>query len=107
VGLAPPPELGELARQEWDRVVQHLAASRVLTHLDRSLLAVHCEAWATWITATLAVAKKGAVITAPSGYPVQSPWVSIANKAAEVMRRTGAELGLSPAARAALWKVEW
>ena len=39
------------------------------------------------------------LIKAPSGYPQQSPWLSIANKQLEIMGRYMAELGLSPAAR--------
>jgi phage terminase small subunit len=32
----------------------------------------------------------------PSGYPIQSPYVSIAAKNAEIMIRIGAEFGFSP-----------
>src|SRR5438067_3785806 len=40
-----PPELGPLARQEWDRLVGELAALRLLTNLDRAALAAYCGAY--------------------------------------------------------------
>ena len=39
------------------------------------------------------------LIRTPSGYPQQSPWLSIANKQLEVMARFMAELGMTPASR--------
>ena len=35
----------------------------------------------------------------PNGYPIQSPYVSVASKNAEIMIRVGAEFGFSPASR--------
>lgn len=40
-----PPELGPLAKQEWDRLVGELAALRLLTNLDRAALAAYCGAF--------------------------------------------------------------
>jgi len=37
-----PPELGPLARQEWDRVVGHLAATGVLSHFRSRSLGIYC-----------------------------------------------------------------
>jgi phage terminase small subunit len=37
-----PPELGPVARREWDRLVSELAPLRLLTHLDRAALAAYC-----------------------------------------------------------------
>ena len=41
----------------------------------------------------------GAVIKAPSGFPVQSPFLAIANKAHEQMVKLLTEFGMTPAAR--------
>ena len=47
-----PPELGPVAREEWDRLVGELAALRLLTNLDRAALAAYCGAYALWAEAT-------------------------------------------------------
>jgi hypothetical protein len=39
-----------------------------------------------------------------AGYPIQSPYVSIATKQAEIMLRIAAEFGFTPASRARLPK---
>jgi P27 family predicted phage terminase small subunit len=78
-----PPELGPVARQEWDRLVAQLAPLRIITHLDRAALAGYCVAYALWIEAIEATQKYGAMVKSPSGYPVQSPYVSIANRQTE------------------------
>jgi P27 family predicted phage terminase small subunit len=38
-------------------------------------------------------------VKSPSGYPVQSPYVSIANRQTEIMMRIASEFGLTPASR--------
>jgi P27 family predicted phage terminase small subunit len=100
-----PPELGALARQEWDRVVGHLAATGVLSHFDRGPLAIYCAAFGHWIEATDAMQKYGTMMKSPSGYPVQSPYVAIANRQAEIMMRIASEFGFTPASRGRLWMV--
>ncbi len=54
-----PPELGPVARQEWDRIVGELAALRLLTELDRAALAVYCGSYAMWAEATDAIENMG------------------------------------------------
>jgi P27 family predicted phage terminase small subunit len=94
-----PPELGEIARGEWNRLVGELAALRMITNLDRAALAAYCGAYALWAEATEAIQKYGTMIKSPSGYPVQSPYVSIANRQAEIMMRIASEFGFTPASR--------
>jgi P27 family predicted phage terminase small subunit len=97
--LECPPELSPIAREEWNRIVGELTALGVLSKFDRGPLAVYCEACATWAEATDAIHKYGAMIKSPTGYPVQSPWVAIANRAAETILRIAGEFGFTPAAR--------
>lgn len=97
--LECPPELGAIARQEWNRIVGELAALGILSKFDRGPLAIYCEAFATWIEATDGIHKYGTMIKSPNGYPVQSPWVAIANRAADTMLRLSSEFGFTPAAR--------
>jgi phage terminase small subunit len=39
------------------------------------------------------------MIKSPSGYPVQSPYVAIANRQTEIMIRIASEFGFTPASR--------
>jgi P27 family predicted phage terminase small subunit len=94
-----PPELGVIARAEWDRVAPHLSAAGRLEPLDRSSLAVYCAAYASWLEATIALQTYGTVMKSPNGYPLQSPYVSIATKYADIMARIAAEFGFTPASR--------
>src|SRR5436305_1441136 len=94
-----PPELGPLARQEWDRLVGELAALRLLTNLDRAALGAYCGAYALWAEATAQIQKYGAMIKAPTGFPIQSPYLAIANRQAEIMMRIASEFGFTPASR--------
>ena len=94
-----PPELGPVARAEWDRLVGELAALRLLTNLDRAALAAYCGAYALWAEATVQIEKYGAMIKSPQGFPIQSPYLAIANRQAEIMMRIASEFGFTPASR--------
>jgi phage terminase small subunit len=39
------------------------------------------------------------MVKSPSGYPIQSPYVAIANRQAELMMRIASEFGFTPASR--------
>jgi len=94
-----PVELGPAGRAEWDRLCNQLGALKLLTSLDRAALAAYCGAYALWAEATEAIQKYGAMVKSPSGYPIQSPYVSIANRQAEIMMRIASEFGFTPASR--------
>jgi P27 family predicted phage terminase small subunit len=94
-----PVELGPVAHREWDRLAGELAPLRILTNLDRAALAAYCGAYGMWAEATEAIQKFGTMVKSPSGYPVQSPYVSIANRQAEIMMRIASEFGFTPASR--------
>jgi P27 family predicted phage terminase small subunit len=99
--IAPecPPELGPLARAEWDRLAGELGTLQLLTTFDRAALAAYYGAYALWAEATEAIQKYGTMVKSPSGYPIQSPYVSIANRQAEIMMRIASEFGFTPASR--------
>ena len=94
-----PSELGPVARREWDRLVGELGKLKLVTNLDRAALAAYCGAYALWSEATEAIQKYGTMVKSPSGYPIQSPYVAIANRQAELMMRISAEFGFTPASR--------
>jgi P27 family predicted phage terminase small subunit len=101
--LECPPELGRLARQEWDRVTGELNLLGILSSLDRGPLAAYCVAYALWIEATEAVQKYGSMIKSPNGYPLQSPYLSMANKQADTMVQIASEFGFTPASRSRIF----
>jgi P27 family predicted phage terminase small subunit len=94
-----PPELSPAAQREWQRLVGELGKLRVLTNLDRAALAAYCGAYALWAEATEAIQKFGVMVKSPTGFPIQSPYLSIANRQAEIMMRIASEFGFTPASR--------
>jgi len=88
-----------VAQTEWQRLVGELVELNMLTNLDRVALATYCEAYSLWAEAIAAIRKYGTMVKSPSGYPMQSPYLAIANKQAEIMMRIASEFGLTPASR--------
>src|SRR5450759_3877918 len=101
--LECPPELGPVARQEWDRIVGELTQLGVLSSFDRGPLAAYCIAYALWIDAIEMVQKHGAMIKSPKGFPIQSPYLSTVNRQAEIMLRIASEFGFTPASRSRIF----
>ena len=71
----------------WDNAVAEAA------------LATYCGAYALWAESIEAIQKFGAMVKSPTGYPMQSPYISIANRQAEIMMRIASEFGFTPASR--------
>jgi len=78
---------------------QRAAALRLLTNLDRSALASYCGAYALWAEAMENIQKSGTMVKSPSGYPIQSPYVAVANRQAQIMMRIASEFGFTSASR--------
>jgi len=94
-----PAELSPLAKQEWMRLTAELAKLNLITHLDRGALATYCGAYALWAEAMGQIQKFGTMVKSPTGYPIQSPYLAIANRQAEFMMRVASEFGFTPASR--------
>lgn len=94
-----PVELSEKAKAEWDRLVSELSKLKLITNLDSIALATYCGAYGLWAEATEALQKYGTMVKSPSGYPMQSPYIAVANRQAEIMMRIASEFGLTPASR--------
>ena len=94
-----PRELSPAAKKEWKRIAPELASMGLLSRIDRAALALYCDSYGRWLEAVASLQKFGVVIKAPSGYPVQSPYVAIANKSGEQVRLLLSEFGLSPSSR--------
>jgi P27 family predicted phage terminase small subunit len=94
-----PKELSPKANVEWKRMSKQLFKMGLLTTIDRAALSLYCEAYARWIDAIQQIQKHGVVLKSPNGFPIQSPYLAIANKAADQVRLLVAEFGMSPASR--------
>lgn len=92
-------QLSDIGKAQWKNVAPHLINSGLLTVLDKPALALYCEACARWIDANDNVRKYGTVVKAPSGFPVQSPYLAIANKAFDQMKSILVEFGMTPSSR--------
>lgn len=89
----------ERTRAYWDHTLAAVAPGH-LAPVDSPLLARYCMALARADEAELAMAETGMVIPAPNtGLLIQSPWLAIINRQAEMARKLAAELCLPPAQR--------
>ena len=116
-----PPHLLPEARKEWRRITPQLERYGLVSKLDRSALALYCQAWARWVWAEqqlkramdLAEQKRaeaeaegreytggdGMTVPTPNGHMTYSPHWVIANKAMEQVNKYLANFGLDPASR--------
>jgi hypothetical protein len=56
-------------------------------------------AYGMWAEAMEQIQKYGTMVKSPTGFPIQSPYLSIANRQAEIMMRIASEFGFMPASR--------
>ncbi|CAJ7420107.1 P27 family phage terminase small subunit [Burkholderia pseudomallei] len=94
-----PEYLSAQAAKHWPIVTKQLQDAGVLTSMDATALSLFCECFAKWKHANDQVLKFGPVIKAPSGFPVQSPFLAIANKAHDQMCKLLVEFGMTPSSR--------
>jgi P27 family predicted phage terminase small subunit len=95
----PPDHLDEQALAEWRRITALLADMHLLTRADATALALYCQTYSRWRHAELRIAEKGLVMVTEAGYPIQSPYLAIANKAIGQLQKLLASFGLTPADR--------
>lgn len=98
----PPNHLDPVAKTEWKRISESLYNLQILSDIDRSALAAYCQSYGRWVKAENKVRKDGLVITTSNGNVIQSPYVSIANKAMMIMHKFAVEFGMTPSARVGL-----
>ena len=97
-----PDHLCSDAKAEWFRIADELLACGLLTKIDRAALAGYCQAWGRWVGAEKQLRKTGMIVKAPSGYPMQNPYLSVANKAMQQMLGFLTEFGMTPSSRTRL-----
>lgn len=94
-----PRHLSREARHEWRRMSRQLHEAGILTKIDRTALAAYCQLYARWVKAEQEVERLGEVVKAPTGYPIQNPYLSVANTALKLMHGYLVEFGMTPSAR--------
>ena len=94
-----PDHLPDEGKKEWRRVCKELAACKLLTALDRAALAAYCQAWARWLEAEDSLRQSGVIIMSPKKYPIQNPYLAVANKAMQQMKEFLVEFGMTPSSR--------
>ena len=95
-----PDWLDAEAQAEWERVTAELSDMGLLTLADRAALTAYCIAYSRWVDAEAMVKKFGTIVKSPEkGFPMKSPYLSIADQAMETMRKFLVEFGLTPSSR--------
>jgi P27 family predicted phage terminase small subunit len=93
-----PSFLSEAAAAEWDKIAPKLVAMGVLSTADAAALALYCEYYTRWQDAEKKLREGGHVVKV-NGQVMPSPYLSVANKAAEMLLKLTGEFGLTPSAR--------
>lgn len=100
-----PAHLTGAARAEWNRIIVLLEKYKLITDIDTAALALYCVSYGRWQEAEMKIHEMktkggdGLMVKAPSGYPIQNPYLAIANRAMEDCYKYLQQFGLSPAAR--------
>ena len=95
----PPSWLSGEARAQWAIEFPKLVRNNMITDIDLTAFARYCQAYGRLIVAESYVAKQGEVLISPSGFPIQNPYLAVANKAHEQMNKLETEFGMTPSSR--------
>lgn len=97
--LAPPEAMTPEQQLLWRQAIDN-APKGLLRKLDAQMLSIWVVAASLHEEAAQQVAKFGMIVKSPTqGVPVQSPYLPIINRQAEIMLRAASELGFSPTSR--------
>lgn len=100
--LTPPSHLSKAAKAEYRRIGAKLQDLGVLSDIDLRALELYANTYVEWVEATHKVATVGMVIKTPAGYPIQNPYLAVANTASKRMQSLLSEFGMTPSSRARL-----
>ncbi len=101
-----PSWMVESQKQGWNYAIEH-APKGLLKKLDRSVLVTWAVAEDLHRRASESVEKYGILTKAPNtGLPIQSPYLPVVNKQAQIMLKAAELLGFSPASRSRVQIVE-
>lgn len=94
-----PTWLAPDGKREWKRLADELAALGLLSEVDRTALALYCQAFAEYREAARIVKAKGLTTVSDKGNVLQHPAVSIRNDAWRRVMKAAADFGMTPASR--------
>ncbi|HEY0009885.1 MAG TPA: phage terminase small subunit P27 family [Tepidisphaeraceae bacterium] len=94
-----PKHLSLEAKKEWRRITKELHTLGIISKLDRAALAAYAQAWGRWCEAEEQLRNHGPIVRSPSGFPIQNPYLAVANKAMEQIMKISSEFGLTPSSR--------
>jgi len=86
-GPEKPSHLTSSASEKWDAVVQELTEAGRVESVDAATLAAYCQAYGRWVEAETAIKAYGTLVKSKSGVPAPSPYLAVANKAMEQMKK--------------------
>lgn len=97
--VEPPEYMTDGAKLAWRYAVES-APEHLLKRLDMSVLEVWSCAADLYRKAQIGLNKTGLLMKSPNaGVPIQSPFLAIANKQAQIMTKAAVEMGFTPASR--------
>lgn len=98
--LTSPPEwMTESQKASWNFAIQN-SPKGLLKQLDQSILTIWVTAEDLHRQALEGIEKNGMLVKAPNtGLEIQSPYLPIVNKQAQIMMKAATELGFSPSSR--------
>ncbi len=100
VAVPDPPEyLEEDEAKIFTATATKLAKMRIMSEADVDALAIYSVNFSRWVEATTKVRDSGLIMRSPNDYPMQNPYLSIANSAQRECMRILAEFGLTPSSR--------
>jgi P27 family predicted phage terminase small subunit len=104
--VPPAPDyLDDEGKTEWLRIATEFSKVGLLTIADLTGLGAYCQQYSIFINAAENIKKHGLLISSQNGFPIQSPYLGIANRAQEHMRKWLIEYGATPSSRSRI-KIE-
>lgn len=94
-----PAHLSDEALKEWHRAGAFLLNLGLISDLDLAAFAAYCTSYGRWVEAEQSLKDFGVMLKSPNGFPIQSPYLAVANRAMEQMRSLLSEFGMSPTSR--------
>lgn len=99
--IKAPAGLSKRAKAEYVRAATELVRTAKWSVLFVQPLAAYAASWDRWLQARGRLKKlDDLVVLTPNGYPVQSPWYTIANKERDFMLRIAGDLGFTVVSQA-------
>jgi len=106
-GVPPAPAwLADVARQEWDRIVPMLEASRVMSPRHQQTLAAYCDSFADMVQADAELKAHGTTLMDDKGRVSNHPAWLRKRDARNQMLKFAAEFGLTASALARVSAIE-